>query len=165
MKTTLKIGDSKLSPCEEQITQFLDRIDEYIENKNLSPPSYSDEFREVEQLSLEDIRRLPRDECFNYSLMMLNYADHVNSERARNDSVVQYCDRWLNKIIGRDFLDFQNVYANVDIKTQMIIKENTVAQKLVDFKAVAESRNLSLKNKEFNVRKKADCLLEKGRKL
>ena len=51
------------------------------------------------------------------------------------------------------------------LKTQMIIKENSVAQKLVDFKSVAESRILSLKNKEFNVRKKADCLLEKGRKL
>ena len=62
-------------------------------------------------------------------------------------------------------MDFQNVYANNDLKTQMIIKENSVAQKLVDFKSVAESRILSLKNKEFNVRKKADCLLEKGRKL
>ena len=62
-------------------------------------------------------------------------------------------------------MDFQNVYANNDLKTQMIIKENSVAQKLVEFKSVAETRILSLKNKEFNVRKKADCLLEKGRKL
>lgn len=161
----LKIGDTNLSACEDQLTQFLSRIDEYIENKNLSSPTYSDEFREPEELSLEDIRGLPRDECFNYSYMLLNYADHINSERARNDSVIQYCDRWLNKIIGRDFLDFQNVYANLDIKTQMIIKENSVAQKLVDFKSVAESRNLSLKSKEQIVRRKADCLLEKGRKL
>ena len=145
MKMTLKIGDISLSACEDQLTQFLSRIDEYIENKSLSPPSYSDEFREAEELSLDDIRKLPRDECFNYGFMLFNYADHINSERARNDSVIQYCDRWLNKIIGRDLLDFQNVYANMDIKTQMIIKENTVAQKLVDFKSVAESRNLSVK--------------------
>ena len=161
----MKIGENNLSHCEEQLKTFLDRIDEYIENKNLSAQEYSDDFREAERLSLDNIRQLNQDDCFNYGLMLYNYADHINSERSRQESVIHFCDKWINQIVARDFMDFQNVYANNDLKTQMIIKENSVAQKLVDFKSVSESRILSLKIKEFNVRKKADCLLEKGRKL
>lgn len=161
----MKIGENNLSHCEEQLKTFLDRIDEYIENKNLSSLNYSDDFREAERLSLDNIRQLNQDDCFNYALMLYHYSDHINSERSRQESVIYFCDKWINQIVARDFMDFQNVYANNDLKTQMIIKENSVAQKLVDFKSVAESRILSLKNKEFNVRKKADCLLEKGRKL
>ena len=88
----MKIGENNLSHCEEQLKTFLDRIDEYIENKNLSAQEYSDDFREAERLSLDNIRQLNQDDCFNYGLMLYNYADHINSERSRQESVIHFCD-------------------------------------------------------------------------
>lgn len=154
---------SELSYTEQQVVDFLDRIDEYLENKNLGAKKYSDEFRIPEELDLDEIRKLSQDDCFNYSFLLCNYLNHTTSERAKQEAVIVYSNNALNKIVAREYNEI-NVYGNQEIKVAIICRENEVAQKLLQFKSVAEARVLFLKNKEYNLRKQVDCLLEKGKR-
>ena len=152
------------SNIEQRLTEFLGRIDEYIENKNLGVSNFREELKEAEDFSYEQMGDLSQDDCFNYSFLLYGYADHINVERSKQENVVAFCEEFLNKIIARDYKEVQDVYVNHNVKVAMITQENLVAQKLIEFKNVAESRIRSLKSKEFNVRKKAECLLEKGKR-
>jgi hypothetical protein len=154
---------SEHSYTEQQLIDFLDRIDEYLQNKNLGEKTYSDEYRLPEELELDGVRQLTQDDCFNYAFLLSNYADYVTSERAKQETVVLYCDNSLNKIVAREYTNV-NIYGSQDLKVEIICRENDVAQQLLRFKAVAQSRVLFLKNKEYNIRKKIDCLIEKGKR-
>jgi len=144
--------------------QFLDRIDEYIANKNLGVSNFREELKEAESFSLDELNSISQGDCFNYAFLMYAYADHINSERSKQENVIGFCEESINKIIARDYKEVQDIYVNHNVKVAMITQENTVAQKLIEFKNVAESRIRSLKSKEFNVRRMAECLLEKGKR-
>lgn len=149
----------------EALDAFLRRIDEYLENQDLAAPKMMEEYREVEALLLSDLRRLNNDDCFNYSFMLANYAEHVSSQRAKQEAIVGFCNHYLNKIIAREYESVRDVFGPYDMKESMICRENAVAQKLLDFRHVAKARVLSLKSKEYNVRRKIDCLVEKGKRI
>jgi len=152
------------SNVEQRLTQFLDRIDEYIENKNLGVSNFRKELKEAESFSYDELNNISQDDCFNYAFLMYGYADHINDERSRQENVIAFCEESINKIIAREYKEVQNIYASHDVKVAMITQENVPAQKLIQFKNVAESRIRSLKTKEFNVRRMAECLLEKGKR-
>ena len=65
--------------AQERLENFLDGIDRYIEAKNLGPPEFKDEFRLPEDMSLSDLDKLTRDDCFNYAYQLYQYADHILS--------------------------------------------------------------------------------------
>jgi len=150
---------------DSRLESFLTRIDEYLVNKDLSSPICMENCRLAETLSIDDLNDLTQDECYNYAFLLTSYLDHVVAQRSKQEAVVKYCSHSITKIVARDYMDLENVYGPYDLKEQIIIRENTVATKLSDFKMVAESRILSLKSKEFNLRKKIDILTDKGRQL
>ena len=152
------------SNVDQRLTQFLDRIDEYIENKSLGASSFRKELKEAESFSYDELNNISQDDCFNYAFFMYGYADHINDERSRQENVIAFCEESINKIIAREYKEVQNIYASHDVKVAMITQENVPAQKLIQFKNVAESRIRSLKTKEFNIRRMAECLLEKGKR-
>jgi hypothetical protein len=149
---------------QERLKNFLAGIDRYIENNNLGPPEFNDEFRIAEKLSTNDLNKLTRDECFNYAFLLYQYADHINSEKSRQEIVSNWCNGSLATIISQESEGFSQ-YTKHEIKTATVIRENEVAKKIDEWKRVAEARAESLRNKEQIVRKKADCLVEKGKRI
>lgn len=154
-----------MSEDNDEVQEFLQRIDEYLENKDLGSPKYMDEFREIENMTMDEIRDLTSDECFNHALGLLSYLDHLVIQKAKQDNVVRYCDFHIRKIVAKEFHEVQNVYGPYELKEDIIIREHEVASKLSHFRNVAECRSNSLKSREFNIRKKVDILNEKGKRI
>jgi len=149
----------------DRLKQFLDRIDEYIEVKNLQPAKDSmDQFKQAEGLSLGNLDNLTQDECFNYAFMMYQYADHAGKERSKAETVVRWCENNLNSIISSEIQDMAGEYLKHEIKVAKILRDHDLARKINEWKMAAEGRLEPLKSREYNIRRKADILLEKGRR-
>ena len=150
---------------DERLESFLQRVDEFLENKDLAAPVQLKDFREAESLDMEKLRDLSQDDCFNYALTLMSYLDHVASQRAKHQVVIDYCDYHIRRMVAREYLNLGDVYGPYELKEQILIRENTVAVKLDSFRETAKARIASLKSKEFNLRKKIDILNEKGKRL
>ena len=149
--------------AQERLENFLDGIDRYIEAKNLSAPEFKEEFRLPEEMSLSDMDKLTRDDCFNYGYQLYQYADHINQEKSKQETVINWCKASLMTIISQESENFSQ-YTKHEMKEATVIRENTVAKKIHEWNSVAEARVSSLKSKEHIVRRKADCLIERGKR-
>ena len=89
----------------ERLKEFLDGIDAYITARNLSPTKFNPEFAIAETLSIEDMQNLTQEECFSYAYQLMQYVDHVASERAQCENVVRWCNSNLQSIISSALLD------------------------------------------------------------
>ena len=158
----MKNGEIKLT-AQERLENFLEGIDRYIEAKNLGPPEFKDEFRLPEDMSLSDLDKLTRDDCFNYAYQLYQYADHINQEKSKQETVINWCKSSIMTIISQESENFSQ-YTKHEMKEATVIRENMVAKKIHEGNSVAEARVASLKNKEQIVRRKADCLIEKGKR-
>jgi len=159
-------GENKFNTeTDDRLESFLLRVDEYLENKDLAAPVQLDNFREAESLSMDQLRELSQDECFNYALTLMSYLDHVASQKAKQQVVIDYCDYHIRRMVAREYHNLTDVYGPYELKEQMLIRENTVAVKLDQFREVAKARIASLTSKDFNLRKKIDLLNEKGKRL
>lgn len=149
---------------DDRLQHFLTGIDNYISCKNLSPTKFRTEFAVAETLSLETLEKLTQDECFNYAYMLYQYADHVASEKASCETIVRWCENSFNSLISNDMEDIAHVIAKHEIKVATILKTNDLARKINEWKLTAEGRLEPLKSREYNVRRKADVLIEKGKR-
>ena len=147
----------------ERLKKFLDDIEQYIQSKNFIGPQFNDEFKIAESFDNEVLSKLTQDECFNYAYQLYQYADSINSELSKNKSIVNWCEDALNRMISGELINMQQI-AKHEMKVAAIIKENEVASKVNDWRIVAQSRVDLLQNKEYNIRRKADCLIEKGKR-
>ena len=148
----------------DRLKEFIDGINTYMSCKNLLPTPFNPEFAVAETLSLDALDKLTQSECFNYAYMLYQYADHVAAEKATQDTVVRWCENNLNSILSGEMEEVSHVIAKHEMKVATILRNNDLAQKINDWKTVAEGRLSNLINREYNVRRKADCLMEKGKR-
>lgn len=149
----------------ERLKDFLDGIDLYISGKNISPTAFNPEFIVAETFSLENLSKLTQDECFNYAYQLYQYADHLSRERAHCENARKWCENSLNSIIAEAFNGgLWDQYAKHEIKVATILRNDALANKINEWKLTAEGRLENLQNREYNVRRKADILIEKGKK-
>ncbi len=163
MTTQKTIGEKNLNAA-DRLKDFLDGIDTYISCRNLAPTKFSEEFALAETLSLEQMDKLTRDDCFNFAYMLYQYADHVASEKASQEMVVNWCEGNLNSIISSEIQDMAGEYLKHDIKVATILRNHDLARKIKDWQDVARGRLAKTVSREYNIRRKADILIEKGKR-
>ena len=147
----------------ERLNEFTQGIQNYIDCKNLGPPKFTAEHVLPEMFSVENLERLTQDECFNSAFMLYQYADYVSSEKASQEVVIKWCEKALNTIISTEIEDMSQ-YTKHDMKVAHVLRSHDLAKKIDEWKTIAEARVVSLGSKEYSVRKKADCLMEKGKR-
>lgn len=149
----------------ERLKYFLDGIEAYIAAKNVVPTAFNTDFAVGETLSLEDMEKLNQDDCFNYAYQLYQFADHVSKERAHCENVIRWCNNTLHSIISVELNNgVWDQYAKHDIKVATILRNDDLANKVNEWKMTAEGRLENIKGREYNVRRKADILIEKGRR-
>jgi len=149
----------------DRLRNFLDGIDSYITAKNITPTAFRSEFAIPETLSLEQLEKLTQDECLNYAYQLYQYADHLSRERAHCENVMRWCENSIQSIVAEELrTGVWDQYAKHEIKVATILRNDEVAHKINDWKLTAEGRLENLKNREYNVRRKADILIEKGKR-
>ena len=151
--------------AEDRLKHFLDGKESYVTAKNVVPTKFNPEFALAETLSLEDLEKLTQDDCFNYAYQLYQFADHVASERAHAENVIRWCNATLQSIISTELNNgVWDQYAKHDIKVATILRNDELARRINDWKMTAEGRLENIKNREYNVRRKADILIEKGKR-
>lgn len=116
-------------------------------------------------MSLEDMEKLNQDDCFNYSYQLYQFADHISKERAHSENVIRWCDNALQSIISDELNNGTwDQYAKYETKVATILRNDDIANKINEWKMTAEGRLGNIKGREYNVRRKADILIEKGKR-
>ncbi len=149
----------------ERLKEFLEGIDRYITAKNITPSAFHPEFAIAETLSTENINALTQDECFAYAYQLMQYVDHIGTERAQSENVVRWCESSLQSIISEFITNGEwDTYAKHETKVATILRNDEVAKKINEWKLTAQGRLENLKSREYNIRRKADILFEKGKR-
>jgi hypothetical protein len=143
----------------------LDGIETYILGKNITPTAFNAEHALAETFSLQILNTLTQDDCFNYAFQLYQFADHVCKERAECENVIKWCDNSLNLIIADELKNGDwDQYAKHEVKVSTILRNNELARKINEWKMTAEARLENVKSREYNIRRKADILIEKGKR-
>ena len=149
----------------ERLKEFLDGIDRYISGKNITPTKFNAEFAMAETLSLDSLEKLTQDECFGYAYQLLQYVDHVATERAQCENVIRWCENSLQSIISELLSSgVWDTYAKHETKVATILRNDDLAHKINEWKITAQGRLENIKTREYNIRRKADILFEKGKR-
>tara|TARA_B100001059_G_C17835119_1_gene587530 strand:- start:4857 stop:5321 length:465 start_codon:yes stop_codon:yes gene_type:complete len=149
----------------ERLKEFLDGIEAYITAKNITPTKFNPEFAVAETLSLSNLDKLTQDDCFGYAYQLMQYVDHVGTERAQCENVIRWCENSLQSIISEALNSgVWDTYAKHETKVATILRNDDLARKINEWKLTAQGRLENIKSREYNVRRKADILFEKGKR-
>lgn len=148
----------------DRLQKFLSGIDAYVNGENISPTKFNPEFAVAETLTLEQLGKLTQDECFDYAYQLYQYADHIAHERSKCENVVRWCRENANSIIAHEVTEIDVQFMKYETKVDLIKRNNDIARSITEWLITAESRLEPLKSREYNVRRKADILIEKGKR-
>ena len=157
------IGEVNLNYT-DKLEVFLKGVDDYVSLQNLAPTKFNAEFAIPETLSYEQISKLTQHECFDFAFQLFQYADHVSVEKGKLETVVRWCESNLSTIVAHEIQDMAGEYMKHEVKVGTVLRNHDLAKKINEWKLTAESRLDRIKHREFNIRRKADILIEKGKR-
>jgi hypothetical protein len=155
-------GDNTLT-ASEKLSEHLNLINAYIDLSNTKFSSFREEYLLVANLSSEDLRKLTQQEAFDTSYLLYGYATYIQDEINKNKVALNWCNDQLEKLVVSHNDEFSQ-YTKHEVKRQIIIKNNTYAASVDRMREVAESRLIALDGKVYELKRKADILLEKGKR-
>jgi hypothetical protein len=159
----MKIGDNKLSTAKENLEQHIKDIDDYINSHNTKFSSFREEFLLVADLPLDTLKKLTKDELFDNAYILYSYASYIQDDINRNKIALDWCTDQIEKLIVKHNDSFDK-YTKHESKKQIIAQDNVYAAKVDQMRLVAESRLQALDGKVYEIKRKADILLEKGKR-
>ena len=150
---------------QDRLEYFLNGITEYIEGKNLQPCEFKEEFKSADDITEERLKTLTRDELFDQAFLLYQYADHVGQERAHTENVIRWCNDTLQRVIAYGVQHGEwDKYEKHDTKVATILSNDSIASAVNNWKLTAEGRLEHLRNREYNIKRKAEILIEKGKR-
>jgi hypothetical protein len=155
-------GENTLT-ASEKLSEHLNLINAYIDLSNTKFSSFREEYLLAANLSSEDLRKLTQQEAFDTSYLLYGYATYIQDEINKNKVALNWCNDQLEKLVVSHNDEFGQ-YTKHEVKRQIIIKNNTYAASVDRMREVAESRLIALDGKVYELKRKADILLEKGKR-
>ena len=113
-------------------------------------------------MSTRTVREADARRCFNFAFQLYQFADHVAWCRSQSENVIEWCRENLGSIVASEVTQIEVQFMKYETKVDLIKRENDIASN--EWLITAESRLELLKSREYNVRRKADILIEKGKK-
>ena len=156
-------GDVQLK-ASDRLAQHIEQINNYLDLSNVRFASFREEFLVAANMSLDKIKRLTQQELFDLAYILYGYSSYIQDEINKNKVVFDWCNDQLEKLVAGNLHNFDQ-YTKHEVKRQSIIGENTYAAKCDQMRSVAEARLQSLEGKVYELKRKGDILLEKGKRL
>lgn len=156
-------GDNTLK-ASEKLAIHMEQINEYINLTNTKFSSFREEYLLASNMSTEELRNLTQQQTFDTAYILYGYSTYIQDEINKNKIAFNWCNDQLEKLVVAHNDSFGQ-YTKHEIKRQMIIQDNTYAAKIDQMRLVAESRLQCLDGKVYELKRKADILLEKGKRL
>jgi hypothetical protein len=155
-------GEKELK-ASEKLLEFINSINSYIELGNLKFSSFKEEYLLVSNYSSEELDKLTQSDLFDTAYLLYGYATYIQDEINKNKIALQWCNNELEKMIVKHSEEFGQ-YTKHESKKYILSQNNSYAASLENMREVAESRLQALEGKVFEIRRKADILMEKGKR-
>jgi hypothetical protein len=155
-------GDKELK-ASEKLSEHIESINSYIDLGNLKFSSFREEYLLVSNLSAEQLSKCSQSELFDYAYLLYGYAVYIQDEINKNKIALNWCHDQLEKLIVKHQNEFGQ-YTKHESKKYILAQNNSYAASLENMREIAEARLQALEGKVFEVKRKADILLEKGKR-
>jgi len=148
----------------EKLSEHLNLINAYIDLSNTKFSSFREEYLLVANLSSDELKKLTQQETFDTAYLLYGYATYIQDEINKNKIALSWCNDQLEKLVVAHNDEFGQ-YTKHEVKRQIIIKDNNYAASVDRMREVAESRLQALDGKVYELKRKADILLEKAKRI
>tara|TARA_R110000868_G_scaffold18531_4_gene81322 strand:+ start:605 stop:1066 length:462 start_codon:yes stop_codon:yes gene_type:complete len=152
-----------LKTASEQLADLKAMVDEFLGNNNTRFANFKEEFLLAADLSQEQISALTKDELFENAYILYSYASYIQDEMNMQKIALNWCNDKLNKMVAKNHDQFSK-YTKYEERRPLIIVNDEYAATVDHYREIAESRVQSLEGKVYEVKRKADILLEKGKR-
>ena len=156
-------GEAQLT-ASERLTKHIEQIDDYLNLSNVKFASFHEEFLVVSNMTQSQISMLTQQEHFDYAYVLYSYSSYIQDEINKNKVVLDWCQDQIEKLVVGNMHNFDQ-YTKHEVKRQSIIRENSYASKCDQMRGIAEARLQSMEGKVYELKRKGDILLEKGKRL
>lgn len=155
-------GDKELK-ASDRLAEHIESINNYINSSNTKFSSFREEYLLVSDLSMDQLKKLTQQELFDAAYLMYGYATYIQDEINKNKVALSWCNDQMEKLIVKYQNDFPQ-YTKHESKKHILAHNNSYAASLENMREIAEARLNLLDGKVYELKRKADILLEKGKR-
>ena len=114
-------------------------------------------------MEIEQVKKLNQEELFDYAYALYGYASYIQDQINRQKVVFNLCNDQLQKMVAK-YNDKFSPYTKHEMRMQMIVVDNEYAASIDNYRQVAEARIQELEGKVYELKRKGDILMEKGKR-
>lgn len=155
-------GEKELK-ASEKLSEHLASINDYINSSNTKFSSFREEYLLVADLGIDQIKKMTQQEAFDAAYLLYGYATYIQDEISKNKIALNWCNDQMEKMIAKHQNEFGQ-YTKHESKKHILAQNNSYASSLENMREVAEARLQALDGKVYELKRKADILLEKGKR-
>ena len=157
-------GENKLKTASEQLADLKAMIDDFL---NASHARFNRKFRDdwhrCANADRQTINSLTQAELFDWSYELYSYSTYLQDELNMQKIALNWCNDKLDKMVAKNYDQF-SPYTKHDMRRKLIIVNDEFAATVDHYREIAESRVQSLDGKIYEIKRKADILMEKGKR-
>ena len=153
-----------MKTAKETVENFLEKLDKFTNETNTKFATFREEFLLAADMSMEQVKKLNQEELFDYAYALYGYASYIQDQINRQKVVFHLCNDQLQKMVAKYHEKF-SPYTKHEMRMQMIVIENEYASSIDNYKQVAEARIQELEGKVYELKRKGDILMEKGKRI
>jgi hypothetical protein len=153
-----------LKTAKETVEDFLAKLEDFTNETNTKFATFREEFLLAADMSMEQVKKLTQEELFDYAYALYGYASYIQDQINRQKVVFNLCNDQILKMVAK-YNDKFSPYTKHEMRMQMIVVDNEFAASIDNYKQVAEARMQELEGKVYELKRKGDILMEKGKRL
>ena len=153
-----------MKTAKETVENFLEKLDQFTNETNTKFATFREEFLLAADMEMEQVKKLNQEELFDYAYALYGYASYIQDQINRQKVVFNLCNDQLQKMVAK-YNDKFSPYTKHEMRMQMIVVDNEYAASIDNYKQVAEARIQELDGKVYELKRKGDILMEKGKRV
>ena len=157
-------GENKLKTANEQLAELRVMVEDFL---NASHARFNKKFRDdwhkCANADRETISSLTQAELFDWSYELYSYSTYLQDELNMQKIALDWCNDKLDKMVAKNYHQF-DTYMKYETKRNLIVINDEYARMVDHYREIAESRIHSLDGKIYELKRKADILMEKGKR-
>lgn len=153
-----------MKTAKETVEDFLAKLEDFTNETNTKFATFREEFLLAADMSMEQVKKLNQEELFDYAYALYGYASYIQDQINRQKVVFNLCNDQILKMVAK-YNDKFSPYTKHEMRMQMIVVDNEFAASIDNYKQVAEARMQELEGKVYELKRKGDILMEKGKRL
>ena len=139
-------------------------VDDFL---NASNARFNKKFREdwhrCANAGKDTIDTLTKDELFTWAYELYSFSTHLQDELNMQKIALNWCNDKLDKMIAKNYDQF-SPYTKHDMRRQLIVMNDEFARAVDHYREIAETRIQAMEGKVYELKRKADILMEKGKR-